>query len=139
MNTEPLAADNDFILENKEKEFQIGINILKKLTDGNVNVCVQDGVQSKALTSLDNAEIHKFSGPHPTGNVSTHIQYVDPINKGDVVWYVEAQDVLRVAFLFSHGVYPTERIVAITGEGSKKSGLRENDCRGSVIPFTSRK
>jgi len=56
---------------------------------------------------------------HPAGNVSTHIHYVDPINKGDLVWYVEAQDVLRITALFTKGIYPIERIVAVTGEGAQ--------------------
>jgi len=64
-------------------------------------------------------QTHSFSGPHPAGNVSTHIHCVDPINKGDLVWYVEAQDVLRVASLFLNGTYPTERIIAVTGEGAE--------------------
>lgn len=117
MNTEPLALDIDCILENREKEFQIGLDILKNLTDGEMHLCVKEGSQSAALTQAKNVQTHTFSGPHPAGNVSTHIHRVDAINKGDLVWYIEAQDVLRVASLFLNGTYPTERIVAVTGEG----------------------
>lgn len=119
MSTEPLALEIDAILENKEKEFQVGLDIIGKLTEGDVHVCIDDRSQSKALTDSKNVQIHGFTGPHPTGNVGTHIHYVDPINKGEVVWYIEAQDVLRVAQLFLNGAYPTEKIVAITGEGAK--------------------
>jgi len=79
---------------------------------------IQKGAKSKALTQAANIQTHVFSGPHPAGNISTHIHYVDPINKGELVWYVEAQDVLRIASLFLNGTYPTERIVAVTGEGA---------------------
>jgi Na+-transporting NADH:ubiquinone oxidoreductase subunit A len=119
MNTEPLALDIDGILQNKEKEFQAGLMILKKLTDGDVNLCVSDRAKAKVLTQAQGVKIHSFSGAHPAGNVSTHIHCVDPINKGDHIWYVEAQDVLRVASLFFKGVYPVERIVAVTGEGAR--------------------
>ncbi len=115
-NTEPLALDFDFILRNREKEFQVGLDILKHLTDGNVHLCIKEGSQSRALTGAMRVQTHSFSGPHPAGNVSTHIHFVDPINKGDCVWYVEAHEVLRVAALFLNGVYPAERIVAVTGE-----------------------
>ncbi|MBN1869334.1 MAG: Na(+)-translocating NADH-quinone reductase subunit A [Candidatus Omnitrophica bacterium] len=118
MNTEPLALDIDFVLQNKENEFQAGLMVLKKLTDGEVHLCIQEGAQSKALTQAKGVQTHSFAGPHPAGNVSTHIHYVDPIKKGDLVWYVEAQDVLRIAALFLKGVYPVERIVAVTGEGA---------------------
>lgn len=119
MNTEPLALDVDTVLMAKEREFQAGLDILKKLTDGPVNLCVKAGSSSKALTASKNVNIHQFSGAHPAGNVGTHIHYVDPINKGEVVWFVEAQDVLRVARLFLEGKYSAERVVAITGEGAK--------------------
>jgi len=118
MNTEPLALDVDWILKNKEREFQTGLTILKKLTDGDVHLCIQEGAESKALTRAEGVQIHSFSGPHPAGNVSTHVHCVDPINKGDLVWYVEAQDVLRITSLFLKGIYPVERIVAVTGEGA---------------------
>lgn len=118
MNTEPLAADIDLILEGKEKEFQLGLDILGRLTGGDVHLCIQKGAKSEALARAADVQTHVFSGPHPAGNVSTHIHYVDPINKGELVWYVEAQDVLRIASFFLNGTYPTERIVAVTGEGA---------------------
>lgn len=123
MNTEPLAPDIDFILEGREERFQAGLDILKKLTKGKVYVCAQEGARSKALTSVQGAqaaELHYFSGPHPSGNVSTHIHYLDSVHKSDHVWYIEAQDVLRIAALFLDGVYSAERIVALTGEGTAK-------------------
>lgn len=120
MNTEPLAPDMDFILEGKEERFQAGLDILKKLTKGKVYVCAQEGARSKALTSAQGVELHYFSGPHPSGNVSTHIHHLDSVHKSDHVWYIEAQDVLRIAALFLEGVYSAERIVALTGEGAAK-------------------
>ena len=119
MNTEPLALDIDFILNNRQQEFQTGLNILKKLTGGEVHLCAAQGSKSKALTESKNVQIHQFAGPHPAGNVSTHIHYVDPLNKDEVVWYIEAQDVLRIAALFTQGIHSAERVVAVTGEMAK--------------------
>lgn len=118
MNTEPLAPDMDVVLSGKQKEFQAGLNALAKLTAGPVNLCFALDAQAPALTGAQNARIHKFSGPHPCGNVSTHIFHVDPIQKGDVVWYVEAGDVVRIGELFLTGRYPVEKIVAVTGESA---------------------
>jgi Na+-transporting NADH:ubiquinone oxidoreductase subunit A len=118
-NTEPLAADADVVLEGQEDKFQKGLDLLKILTEGDVHLCVSQDAKSKALTEAKNVSIQKFAGPHPAGNVSTHIFHVDPINKGDIVWYIEAQDVVRIASLFLEGTYPTERIVAVTGDGAK--------------------
>ncbi|VAW14384.1 hypothetical protein MNBD_BACTEROID05-175, partial [hydrothermal vent metagenome] len=119
VNTEPLALDVDFVLEGQENDFQFGLDILGKLTEGDVHLCVSKDSKSVALTQSQNVQIHQFSGVHPSGNVSTHIHRVDPINKGDVVWYVEAQDVVRIARLFLTGNYSAEKIIAATGEGVK--------------------
>jgi Na+-transporting NADH:ubiquinone oxidoreductase subunit A len=120
MNTEPLAADIDFILEARQEDFQTGLDIVRKLTEGKTHLCVDAKAKTSALTQAQGVEIQRFSGPHPAGNVSTHIHCVDPINKGDIVWYIEAQDVLRIARLFLQGIHSGERVVAITGEGAHK-------------------
>lgn len=133
MNTEPMALDIDFILDGREKEFQIGLDLLGRLTDGSVHLCTAKGSRSKALTQANRVQTHTFEGPHPAGNVSTHIHYVDAINKGDVVWYVEAQDVLRIASLFLNGTYPTERIIAVTGEGAANSRIYAKTVIGTPI------
>lgn len=133
MNTEPLALDVDFLLKNKEREFHAGLAVIKKLTDGETHLCVPEGAVSKALTRAQGVQTHYFSGPHPAGNVSTHIHCVDPINKGDLVWYVEAQDVLRIASLFLKGVYPAERVVAVTGEGAEGRQMYAKTVMGSPL------
>ena len=49
------------------------------------------------------------------GNVGIQVHHLDPINKGDVVWYLYPQDVLTIARLLSDGKYDVSRIVALTG------------------------
>jgi Na+-transporting NADH:ubiquinone oxidoreductase subunit A len=120
MNTEPLAADVDFVLEGCQDEFQAGVDVIRKLTDGKIHLCIDPAAKSKALTQAKGVEIHTFTGAHPAGNVGTHIHCVDPVNKGELVWFIEAQDVLRVAKLFLKGIHTAERIVAVTGEGVQK-------------------
>ncbi|MBF0387399.1 MAG: Na(+)-translocating NADH-quinone reductase subunit A [Candidatus Omnitrophica bacterium] len=120
MNTEPLAADVDFVLEGREKDFQAGLDIIRKLSPGQTHLCIDSRARSAALTGAAGVELQRFSGAHPAGNVSTHIHCVDPVNKGEVVWYIEAQDVLRVAALFLRGVHSAERMVAVTGEGARE-------------------
>lgn len=122
VNTEPLAADMAKILDGKEKFFQAGLDVLTGLTAGKVHVCAKSGAKPEILTNAKGVECHTFSGPHPAGNVSTLIQAVDPINKGDIVWYVEAQEVARIGRFFLEGTYPQQVVVALTGEGCAKTG-----------------
>ena len=115
----PLAADLDFSLQGKETELEAAIVALGKLTEGQVHVAVGKHTNSP-LANLSGATIHKVSGPHPSGNVGTLINKVDPINKGEVVWTVNAQDLVIIGELLLTGKFNAERIVALVGSSVQK-------------------
>ncbi len=115
----PLAADLDFTLQSKEAELQAAITALTKLTEGKVHVSVGKNSNSP-LTNVSGATIHKVSGPHPSGNVGTLINKVDPINKGEVVWTVNAQDLVIIGELLLTGKFNAERVVALVGSSVEK-------------------
>ena len=116
-DTAPLAPDLNFIMENIPISlFRTGISALKKLTDGKINLVLRgDSDSGKLYENTSGIEISYFSGPHPAGNVGVHIHHLDPVNKGEVVWYINLQDVISVGRLFEEGIYKPERIVALTG------------------------
>ncbi|TNJ44643.1 Na(+)-translocating NADH-quinone reductase subunit A [Tamlana fucoidanivorans] len=115
----PLAADLDFTLKGKEAELQAAVSALGKLTEGQVHVSVGKNSNSP-LASLSGVTVHKVSGPHPSGNVGTLINKVDPVNKGEVVWTVNAQDLVIIGELLLTGKFNAERIVALVGSSVKK-------------------
>ena len=43
------------------------------------------------------------------------IHHIDPLNKGEVIWYLEPQDVIAIGRLFTEGKYNVSRIVALAG------------------------
>lgn len=114
----PLAADLDYTLVGKEAELQAAVTALSKLTDGDVHISV--GNSNSPLANLNNAITHKVSGPHPSGNVGTLINKVSPVNKGEVVWTVNAQDLVIIGELLLTGKFNAERIVALAGSSVKK-------------------
>ena len=115
----PLAADLDFTLAGKEVELQAAITAISKLTEGKVHVSV--GANSNSpLSKIKGVELHKVSGPHPSGNVSTQIANIDPINKGEVVWVVTPQDLIVIGELLLTGKYNATRTVALTGSKFSK-------------------
>ena len=115
----PLAADLDFTLAGKEAELQAAITAVSKLTEGKVHISV--GVNSKSpLAGLNGVELHKVSGPHPSGNVSTQIANIDPINKGEVVWVITPQDLVIIGELLLTGKFNASRTVALTGSKFSK-------------------
>jgi Na+-transporting NADH:ubiquinone oxidoreductase subunit A len=115
----PLAADLEYTLSGKEAELQAAITAISKLTAGKVHVSV--GLNNNSLfEKLLGIELHKVSGPHPSGNVGTQIAKIDPINKGEVVWVVTPQDLVIIGELLLTGKFNATRIVALTGSKFSK-------------------
>jgi len=116
--TAPLAANLDFVLKGKEAELQAAVSALAKLTEGQVHIGV--GSNNSPLANMSDATIHNVSGPHPAGNVGTQINKIDPVNKGEVVWTINAQDLVIIGELLLTGKFNAERIVALAGSSVKK-------------------
>lgn len=121
-DTNPLAPDLGFILKGEEKYFQAGIHILAKLTSGKVHLNVNaDAELPTVYANVNGAEINKFSGPHPAGNVGVQIHHLDPINKNDIAWTVNPYGVVQIGKLFLEGKYDASKIIAVTGSEAKKA------------------
>jgi Na+-transporting NADH:ubiquinone oxidoreductase subunit A len=121
MDTAPLAADPEFLLENEDENFLAGVNVLSNFTEGKLYLSADGSKQNhvSAIEKVKNVELHSFTGKHPAGNVSVHIHHIAPINIGDIVWYVYAPDVALIGQLFLSGHYPVDRIVAVAGSSAK--------------------
>lgn len=119
-DSHPLSPDNDFIQSGEEKYFQSGIDILNKLTSGKVNLGLNGNTESSQVFSpTKNAELHKFVGKHPAGNVGVQIHHIDPIGKGDLVWTVSPYGVAQIGKLFLEGIYDASKTIALTGSEVK--------------------
>ncbi len=112
--TAPLAASHEFILEGREKEFQVGIDALSKLTHGKVHLSV-DGNSSSFLNDIEGVRFHKVNGLHPAGNVGVQISKIDPINAGERVWFISPQNVASIGSLFLTGKYNPTKVIALVG------------------------
>ena len=120
-DTAPLAPDFDFLLKDSEEDFQWGVNALKQLTEGKVHLNLDGRYPSvRILNTIKGVEINRFKGPHPAGNVGIQINKLDPINKGEVVWVVQPQDVVAIGRLFKTGKYDPSVVVALTGARVEK-------------------
>ncbi len=112
--TAPLAASYEITLEGREKEFQAGIDALSKLTEGEVHLSV--GTNSPSfLENIKGVNLHKVSGKHPAGNVGVQISKIDPLNSGDRIWVIQAQDIPIIGALFLTGNYNPTKIIALAG------------------------
>lgn len=135
-DTNPLAADYSFTLQGDEKYFQAGIDVLTKLTTGKVHVNVDGSKPTPSVyASVKNAQVNKFSGPHPAGNVGIQIHHLDPINKGDIVWTVSPFGVVQIGKLLLEGIYDASKIIALTGSELTKTGYVKTYLGANVTPF----
>jgi len=120
-DTNPLAPDNDFVLHRNGEIFQAGLDAVAKLTSGKVHLNIKaNTVTSRVFTYSKGVQINEISGPHPAGNIGVQIHHLDPVNKGDTVWYLYPQDVLIIGRLFLEGRFDASRIVVLTGSEVKK-------------------
>jgi Na+-transporting NADH:ubiquinone oxidoreductase subunit A len=132
-DTHPLAPDYDFLLKGQENYFQAGIDVLKKFTAGHVHLSISaDREVSKIFTKATGVDLHKFSGPHPCGNVGVQIHHIDPINKGDVVWTINPYGVVQIGKLMLDGIYDASKVVAVTGYEVKEPQYYKTFIGGSI-------
>ena len=115
-DSSPLPVDMDFILQGREDDFRYGLEMLAKIA-GPVHLAFNGNSQRESKLKSDNPKIsnHFFAGPHPAGLVGTHISLISPINKGETVWTVNAQDVATIGHYFATGEYYPLRTVALCG------------------------
>ena len=122
----PLAPDYDFVMQGKEELLAKGLEALMQLTEGMVHVCFRPGQRLANIVGEGRhaglplrVMTHFINGPHPSGNIGTQIAHIDPINKGEVVWTMNLQDVAVLGELVTTGVYKPEKVIAVAGPNIK--------------------
>jgi Na+-transporting NADH:ubiquinone oxidoreductase subunit A len=115
-DSNPLGPDNDFLLHGNGELFQLGLDAVARLTTGTVHLNINAEFKaSKVFSKSKEVQINNFTGPHPAGNVGVQIHHLDPINKGDVIWYISPQDILIIGRLFEEGKFDASKVIALTG------------------------
>lgn len=112
-DTSPLAPDYSLVVKDSISSFQTGIDVLAKLAGKAIKLGLPAGKSD--FPNLSNTEITYFEGPHPSGNVGVQIHQTNPINKGEIAWVVNPQDVIIIGRLFAKGIYDSSVIIPLTG------------------------
>lgn len=135
-DSSPLAPDYDFILAGQEKDFQAGINALKKLTDGAIYLTTNgEYPANKIFANTKGVELNSIKGPHPAGNVGVQMHHINPISKGEVAWHINPQDVLIIGRLFNKGIFDASRIIALTGSEIKEPMYHKTILGANIEPL----
>ncbi|MCP4202679.1 MAG: Na(+)-translocating NADH-quinone reductase subunit A [bacterium] len=134
IDTNPLCADPEVVLEGRERDFRTGLAALSKLTEGAVWLC--RGTGSKLGDGgVPRVEVEEFSGHHPAGLAGTHIHLLDPVSRGKTVWHVGYQDVAAIGHLFSTGRLDLGRVVALGGPAVRSPRLLRTRLGAAVGPL----
>ena len=134
MDTNPLAASAELIIEQQSAAFLNGLTILSRLTDGKVYVC--KGENSLPRSHLANVEETVFSGPHPAGLPGTHIHFIEPASAKKTLWHINYQDVIAIGHLFVSGELYNERIISLAGPGVSKPRLLRTQLGACISELT---
>lgn len=117
-DTSPLAPDLGFIAKGNGAAIQKGVDVLSKLTSGDVHISL-DASHAVAppveFTGIEGAKLHWFKGKHPAGNVGVQIHHIAPISGTNKVWTLTVESLITLGELFLSGKFKADRIIALTG------------------------
>ncbi len=112
-DSKPLAVNFEVALKGNEEDFQTGLDALSRIAPVHLGICACQ--KSTALLVAKNVTTTIFKGPHPAGNVGVQINKTAPINKGEIIWTIGAEEVIFIGRLFNKGVVDFTRTVALAG------------------------
>ena len=117
-STAPYAANYDFILKKRMDEFQVGVDVMSKLIGKPINLSISHNCESD-FSTLNNVDIYKIKGAHPSGNESFQINRIDPLNSGEIIWVIKPEDIANIGSFFMTGIFNPKRTVAVSGDSLK--------------------
>lgn len=134
VKTNPLSEDLRFVLKDDQKEFQLGIDLLNKLVDQPIFLGT-DKAQMGYFQTVEGVQHYTVEGPHPAGNLSLHIQNITPLNMGERVWSVNAEDVANLGRFISTGTFSPQRTIAISGNAVDNPVYFKTLIGSALAPF----
>ena len=116
-DSKPLAVSFEVALKGNEEDFQTGLDALSRIAPVHLGICACQ--KSTALTVAKNVKTTIFKGPHPAGNVGVQINKTAPVNKGEIVWTIGAEEVIFIGRFFNKGKVDFTRTIALAGSEVK--------------------
>lgn len=108
----PLATDYNFVLKGEEANVQLGLQVLTTIAPVYYSV---SPTTDAALRNMNGVTVTEFVGKHPAGNVGVQINHLNPVNKDEVVWTINIQDVMLLGRYAATGTLDLNRKIAVAG------------------------
>ena len=119
VDTSPLSVNIELVVEDDIKNFQAGVDVLNRLTNGKVYLTTKP---DSRLSSIQNVELNTISGPHPAGNIGIQIHHIAHLKPSEIIWTVNPQDVISLGKLFLKGLYDPTRVITLGGPNVSNPG-----------------
>lgn len=107
----PLAVNRNSLSADEQQLAEVAVKALSTLTPGKVYI----GISPSQDINVSGAVINTFDGPHPAGNAGVQIANVKPVNKGETIWTLSLDTLLRIGTLLSTGRVDYNVTVAVAG------------------------
>lgn len=112
----PFTPPAELQVIGQEALFEAGLEGLKTLAP--LHIVCKEGSNCPSFTQSAHGEVHTAVGPHPIGNPSVHIAAIHPIKRNDQsIWVLSVSDVIAVGMWLKEGMYYTDKVVGVGGEG----------------------
>ena len=135
-DTNPLAVDPYFIIKEDLNYFNRGLTALFENFSCPIHCCYQN---ADFDLSVDGINYHQFSGPHPSGLTSTHINKIYPVNLKRIAWTIGYQDVISIGYLLEHAFLRTHKLIALGGPSVFSPSLIKARISGNIDELTAGK
>jgi len=94
-----------------------------------------DKASKSYFKNISGVQHYSVEGPHPAGNLSVHIQQISPLNMGERIWTVNAEDVANLGRFIITGVFSPQRTIAIAGNATEKPQYFKTVIGASLSPY----
>ncbi len=135
IDSNPLAVNPALIIADNKDDFEAGLEVVGRLTDGSVFLCRTPGTQTPG-EMMQRVRVAEFAGPHPSGLVGTHMHFLKPATVGRVNWYLNYQDLIAIGRVFTQGRVDPSRVISLAGPAVKKPRLLKTRIGASLSELT---
>lgn len=109
----PLAVDPVWTADDLVS-MQTAVDMLADITTGNVYISRRP---ESSIIDFKNSVTVEVSGPHPAGNAGVQAANIEPVSKGETVWTMSVNTLIRIGRLLRTSNFDASTTVAITGWG----------------------
>ncbi|MCM1441656.1 MAG: hypothetical protein NC131_20975, partial [Roseburia sp.] len=132
--TAPLDHDVDVPSAPEVKTAAKAVSALAAITSGKVYISHSADGQ---WPEVPGAEMVAVAGPHPAGNAGVQIANIKPVNKGETVWTLDWDVLLRIGRLLESGKVDTSVTVAVTGPEVEMPSLVTTVAGAQIAPIVA--